>query len=208
MTNLQRPRKGANVDDINSRDNIENVETAYMNSVVELKRYIARMLPNSHHTAEVDDIAQEVFLRAYAAKKKQKLEFGRAYLYKIARHLSLNVSRKRKRSVECVVEDFVRDGVADNMCGQAEQLFQRDKLKALNEAMALLPAKCREVFVLRHFEQMSHKEIAAKLEISTSTVEKHIAKGLLITSRHMKTTGYAEENSNELSRSKIKTSTN
>lgn len=168
----------------------EDVETAYLSSLSELKRYISRMLPNASLTSEVDDIAQEVFLRAYTAKKNEKLEYGKAYLFKVARHLSFNASRKRKRSVEHVVEDFVFEGVAEDVQGHAEQLFQRDRLKALNEAMATLPPKCREVFFLRHFEGLSHKEISKKLTISTSTVEKHIAKALLITSRHMQATGF------------------
>lgn len=190
MSNNSLPSQQEQRDEETSISSGENVETAYLNSLTELKRYIVRLLPNSHLTSEVDDIAQEVFLRAYAAKKNQKLEFGRAYLYKIARHLSFNVSRKRRRSVELVVEDFVREGVAEDVQGHAEQLFQRDRLKALNEAMATLPPKCREVFFLRHFEGLSHKEIAMKLDISPSTVEKHIAKALLITSRHMKASGY------------------
>ncbi len=192
MTNIKGVNVQAQSEGI-SVETGEDLETAYLNSLSELKRYIVRLLPNSRFTAEVDDIAQEVFLRAYAAKKRQKLEFGKAYLFKVARHISFNISRKNHRSVEDVVADFVYEGVAEEVQGQAEQLFQRDRLKALNEAMAVLPPKCRKVFFLRHFEGLSHKEIAKNMDISTSTVEKHIAKALLVTSRHMKAIGFNEE---------------
>jgi RNA polymerase sigma-70 factor (ECF subfamily) len=48
-----------------------------------------------------------------------------------------------------------------------------------------LPDKCREVFLLSRFDNLSHQAIAQKLNISVSTVEKHIVKALKIVRRHV-----------------------
>jgi len=50
--------------------------------------------------------------------------------------------------------------------------------KKLNEAIETLPERCRIVFCMSRFEQLSYKEIAAKLDISVKTVENQISKAL------------------------------
>ena len=164
----------------------EDATTAYLKSLPELKRYISRLLPHAARSGEIDDIAQEVFARAYAAKKKQKLENGRGFLFRIARNLSYNASTKRKKNVEQTVEDFVLEGVISNVPTVEDEVIHKQRLIALTDAMSQLPPKCREAFFLRHFEGVSHKGIAERMNIAASTVEKHLAKALLLTSRAMK----------------------
>jgi RNA polymerase sigma factor (sigma-70 family) len=48
-----------------------------------------------------------------------------------------------------------------------------------------LPHKCREVFLLSRINNLSHQAIAEKLNISVSTVEKHIVKALKIVRKHV-----------------------
>ena len=57
-------------------------------------------------------------------------------------------------------------------------LFDGDLRESLTEAIASLPPKCREVFIMSYLEDMSNKEISAKLDISLSTVENHMYKAL------------------------------
>ncbi len=177
---------------MNLRDKItgskpkEDAATAYLNSLPELRRYISKLLPHAARSGEIDDIAQEVFVRAYAAKKSQKLKNARGFLFRIARNLSFNATRRRQKYVEETVEDFVLEGVLSSEPNVEDQLFHKQRLRALTAAMSDLPPKCRDAFFLRHFEGMSHKEIAARMNISTSTAEKHLAKALLLTSKAMR----------------------
>jgi RNA polymerase sigma-70 factor (ECF subfamily) len=50
--------------------------------------------------------------------------------------------------------------------------------QALRDAIAQLPPRTREVLRLNRLEGLTHAEVASKLEISDSSVQKHLAKGL------------------------------
>ncbi len=57
-------------------------------------------------------------------------------------------------------------------------LFDGDLHKSLDEAIAGLPPKCREVFKMSYIEDIPNKEISARLGVSLSTVENHIYSAL------------------------------
>ena len=61
-----------------------------------------------------------------------------------------------------------------------EKLEAAELQSVIDQAVDQLPERCRLVFVLSRFEQMSHKEIANQLDISPKTVENQITKALKI----------------------------
>jgi RNA polymerase sigma-70 factor (ECF subfamily) len=79
--------------------------------------------------------------------------------------------------------DNKQSSVQENMEGQELETY-------INKAIDQLPEKCRMVFVLSRFEQLSYKEVAAKLGISTKTVENQISKAL----KHLRTAIYDRNN--------------
>lgn len=60
-----------------------------------------------------------------------------------------------------------------------ESISHAQDLILLSEAMAALPTRCRHVIVLQKIHGLSYKEIGRRLGISESTVNAHIAKGVL-----------------------------
>ncbi|MGH8547062.1 MAG: sigma-70 family RNA polymerase sigma factor, partial [Methylococcales bacterium] len=64
-------------------------------------------------------------------------------------------------------------------CSSEDWLAVRQKLEILDRAVAELPPKCRQVFLLRKVEQLSHAEIAERLGISRSMVEKHLHRAMM-----------------------------
>jgi RNA polymerase sigma factor (sigma-70 family) len=60
----------------------------------------------------------------------------------------------------------------------AQQVMARQELELLERAIAGLPQGCREVLLLRKVEQLSHREIAERVGIAVSTVEKQHARAL------------------------------
>lgn len=167
----------------------EDVETAYLSALPALRRYVQRLL-RSGDAGEVDDIVQETYVRAATAKGGERLGYAKAYLFRIARNLSFKSKTRQASAVVKLVEDFAAEGIIDNVVPQPDRLHQKRRLKVFYDAVSRLPPQCRQVFILRQIDGLSHREISTRLGISTSTVEKHIAKGLRLCVKYLTDLGY------------------
>lgn len=148
----------------------------YRATIAPLRRYLARLLGN---TSEAQDVAHDAYLRLYrhSGNGIEQADRPEALLYTVARRLAIN--RLRRRSVS----PFERRGLdanaaASSQPGVAQQVMARQELKLLEDAIAGLPAGCRAVLVLRKVELLSHRQIAERLGIAVSTVEKQHARAL------------------------------
>jgi RNA polymerase sigma-70 factor, ECF subfamily len=126
------------------------------------------------------DTAQEVFVDLWRRRQElPEINSLKAYLRRGVCNKSLDILRHRKR---WQTEDAFPETISDN--SRTEQLAETSELtEAVQNAIAELPEKCRTVFLLSRYEQLSHKEIAEKLDISTKTIENQMTKAL----RHMRT---------------------
>lgn len=128
--------------------------------------------------ADVEDIAQEAFLKALNVHKKRPLDDPKTYVFKVARNLAIDFLRRKKViNFKALVEED-ESNVVDSMMGIQEEISRKQEFEFLNEAVDSLPKKCRQIITLRKLYGMSHKEIAAKLNISTNTVESQISIGI------------------------------
>jgi RNA polymerase sigma factor (sigma-70 family) len=145
-----------------------------------LRRYLQRFFSRAQ---DVEDALQEVFVRAYAAEARGPILLPRAYLFRVAKHVSLNEISRRKNSATDSVEDFDDPDVigSGNQPGLEQEVDGRRQLALFAKAVAALPGQCRKVLVLKKIEGLSQREIATRLGIAESTVEKHLAKALLLT---------------------------
>lgn len=162
---------------------------AYLDNQDALKRYIARF---GVCAEEADDIAQETFLKGFAAEQITGIREPRPFLFRIAKNLALNTLRTRRRAPTDMIEDFGGDGIIvdERQALAEEQLDANKKLAALAMAVALLPPQCRRVFIMARVEGLRHKQIASRLSITVSNVEKLVAKGLLKCNRYLREQGY------------------
>lgn len=152
-----------------------------------LRRYLRRYSLNEDAAA---DLAQEAFLRTYAASEKDAIEHPRAFLFQTARNLALNDIRNRKRAGTEAVADFDDLGVYDQYPSLESAHISREEFEVLCDAIEELPEQCQRVFVLRKIYQCSYKEISAELGIAVSTVEKHVAKGATACHRYLSERGH------------------
>jgi RNA polymerase sigma factor (sigma-70 family) len=145
-----------------------------------LRRYLSRFFARSQ---DIEDALQEVFVRAYSAEARGPILLPRAYLFRVAKHVSLNEIARRKTSATDSVEDFDDPDVvgSGNQPGLEQEVDGRRQLALFAKAVAALPGQCRKVLVLKKIEGLSQREIATRLGIAESTVEKHLAKALLLT---------------------------
>ncbi len=145
-----------------------------------LRRYLGRFFARSQ---DVDDLLQEVFVRAYAMEARRPILMPRAYLFRVAKHVALNELARRKNSATDSVEDFEQPDVigSETQPGVEQLVDGRRRLALFANAVAALPSQCRKVLVMKKIEGLSQREIAERLGIAESTVEKHLAKALLLT---------------------------
>lgn len=146
----------------------------YQRTLAPLRRHLARILGN---TSEAQDIAHDAYLRVYPVIEQQQAEKPEALLYTTARRLAFN-RLKRRRIVPFLPESPRDDFLPASTPGVAQQVMARQELQQLEQAIAALPEGCRTVLLLRKIELLSHQEIADRLGIAISTVEKQHARAL------------------------------
>jgi RNA polymerase sigma-70 factor (ECF subfamily) len=144
-----------------------------------VRKQIARLVSRVVHPADIEDIVQEAFVRSFEAERSQKIEHPRAFLLKTAWNLALNHVAGAERRLADSLESLPGAGriaSGENLEAQAEA---HERLLLFCRAVRELPLQCRRAFLLKKVYGMSQRDIAAYLGISESTVEKHVAKGLL-----------------------------
>jgi RNA polymerase sigma factor (sigma-70 family) len=128
---------------------------------------------------DVEDLVQEAYVRICALPDGQVVDSPRALLFRIARNLAVDRARQRWTRATDDVADFEPLNVSSEEAEPDEQVDARRRFESFCAAVDSLPPLCRRVFVLRKVYQLSHAEIAAVLGVSHSTIEKHVAKGLV-----------------------------
>jgi RNA polymerase sigma factor (sigma-70 family) len=142
----------------------------------ELVAHLTKKLRSRDHAM---DVAQETFLRVLTQPPYVAIEQPRAFLYKTAWNLCLDLFRKQRRQAE---ESLELDEIQDALTVSADQdaiVEAKQQVTLLCRAIQELPPKCRRVFLLHKFKERSHAEIAAQLGITKSMVEKHIIKAMV-----------------------------
>ena len=140
-----------------------------------LKKFLRRFMSNIH---DIEDICQETILRALEAEKSREIHDPRAFLFGVTKNIVRKKLDKESRSVIDFIVDFTPREYVDNEPSVEECIDSRKKMHIFTEAVSTLPQQCQRVFVLKKVYGYSHKEIAGQLNISISTVEKHVATGL------------------------------
>lgn len=156
---------------------LSTVVEAYLENEVALKRYLRRFI-RSREAA--DDLAQEAFLRTFAAESGRMIEAPKAFLFKVAKNLALNeLARQSSMAIEPLGDFDGREVLEDSSQAAVDNvIYSRERVRLLARAVAALPPQCAKVFILRKMQGMSQKEIAVRLNISVRTVESHVALGL------------------------------
>ena len=156
------------------------VEHAFRENAGSLSRFLRRFFNSS---ADVEDLLQETFLKVFEAEHTTNIVTPRAFLFKTAKNLALNeLGKRRTRRTEAVADLDLLDVISTEQEASASnpeaQAVIEERLKLASAAVDALSPRVREVFLLRKVHGLKQREIAARLGIAESTVEKHIAKGL------------------------------
>jgi RNA polymerase sigma-70 factor (ECF subfamily) len=125
-------------------------------------------------TADVEDVAQEVFLRIMRYEKTELIEHPQAYLYKIASNVAAEWSIRAARSSGHEAKWLT------NLPGgeQPDALLLRAQSQAeIKRALNALQPRQREVLKLYFTEELGHSAIAERTSQTLRSVRRHFARG-------------------------------
>jgi RNA polymerase sigma factor (sigma-70 family) len=163
-----------------------------------LHRYLQRFTSGAE---DVEDLVQETYVRMYSLPDYRKIESPRALLFRIAHNMAVERARRQSTQATDSVADLELLNVYSTEAPADEQIDARQRFESFCAAVDRLPPLCRRVFVLRKVYRLSHDEIAEVLGVSHSTIEKHVAKGLVRCRDYMRGTGMEMTDVNNLSAS-------
>jgi len=129
-----------------------------------------------HEGEKAKDMAQDAFVELWNRRETLTITSGlKAYLRQVVVNKCLNYIKREKRldfsENAMLPEKLITPAATDN-------LEYEDTRKTVQDAIDTLPEKCRIIFCMSRFDEKSHKEIAAELNISTKTIENQITRAL------------------------------
>jgi RNA polymerase sigma-70 factor (ECF subfamily) len=154
--------------------NTKVFETLFKQWYEPLCRYAYSML---HNQDEAEDIAQKTFCKLWDQREKMEIHTSiKSYLYRMVHNACLNKIKQWQIQSEHH-EQIAYSSVS--VVNHVEQAVVHKELSHQIElAIAALPERCREVFLLSRMQHLSYIQIAQKMQISPNTVETQIVKAL------------------------------
>jgi len=119
-----------------------------------------------------EDIVQEQFVYIWENKKKlDNKVLIKSYLYISVKHRSIDYLRKKYKKNKESLENIPEINLIEKLPNPEEILENKELEVIIKKAIACLPEKCRIIFTMKKYGDLTNKEIAGKLNISVKTIE-------------------------------------
>jgi RNA polymerase sigma-70 factor (ECF subfamily) len=135
-------------------------------------RQIARRTRNQ---ADAEDLMHSAYLRLEAYRANKPVQDPAAFLVRTAYNLNIDNFRRDRH----LSDPSNAVHVEDSAPLQDEVVEARARLDRVKQGLARLSPRTREIFLMHRLSNLKYHEIAKQLEISSSAVEKHVAKAVL-----------------------------
>lgn len=144
---------------------------------------------------DAEEVVSEVFVRIWQTRERLAVRVSlKSYLYAATRNIALNHLRRlgaEERMIGRASIQGALPGVLSPADAGASDLDTRELEQAIDAAIASLPPRRREIFLLHRLHGLTYAEIAAALEIAPKTVENHL--GLALKDLRTSLTSFLEE---------------
>lgn len=138
-----------------------------------LQGWLRKRLGDREHAA---DVAQDTFLRLLVSGRFPGHLESRSYLTQIARNLVIDQWRRQR------IEQAYLDSIASLPEPQSPSLETRaiiiETLLQIDAMLDGMPTKVREAFLLSQFEGLTYEQIAERLQVSLSSVQKYMTRAI------------------------------
>ena len=123
-----------------------------------------------------ENIVQEVFVRFWLDKEKIDIKSNvKAYLFTAVKNRSLTYLLHQKKQIN--IDERI-SLMTDNTDSPEEAYIIKEKKNAVARAINQLPEKCRQVYIMNRYDNLSYREISEILDISLNTVKTHMKRAL------------------------------
>ncbi|MCI8210197.1 RNA polymerase subunit sigma-24 [Pseudomonas sp. S25] len=139
-----------------------------------LLRTLQRIVSN-HSIAE--DLLQETYLRVTGALSNRAIEHLEPFIFQTARNLALDHLRARRVRERTLAEDATTaevENVSAPVTSLEDATHARRLVEGLSKSLATLTARQQQIFSLSRLQGLSYVEIAERLDVSASTVQKEL----------------------------------
>ena len=151
----------------------EQIDKLYLEHRCWLSTLIQRRLGCPHHTA---DLVHDTYLRILVSGKLPAAKDSRRYLTHIAKGLVIDVYRRRR--IERAYLDYLMQQPIPVFPSPEARAQAVEALVAVSSLLHGLPYKARQAFLLHRLEGLRYHDIAQRMQVSVSSVEKYIARAL------------------------------
>ncbi|HEX4177243.1 MAG TPA: sigma-70 family RNA polymerase sigma factor [Rhizomicrobium sp.] len=170
VIDLSRPARGAIVAGLGEAMSDTPVSREFWN------RLIREVRNRTRGRADPEELLQAAYLRLVRYRSEHAVENVGAFLVRTAVNIGVDNYRHDKFIADVAPDD---GGACEKSPLQDEVLAARARLERVREGLSRLTPRTREVFLMHRLDDMKYREIAERLGISQSAVEKHIAKAAL-----------------------------
>jgi len=151
-------------------------ETLFKQWYEPLCRYAYNML---HNQDEAEEIAQKTFCKLWDQREKMEIHTSiKSYLYRMVHNACLN--KIKQWQIQSEHHEVIAYSSASMINHVEQTVVHKELSQQIEFAIAALPERCREVFLLSRMQHLSYIQIAQKMQISPNTVETQIVKALKI----------------------------
>lgn len=142
----------------------------------DVRRWLSVRVPGLT-ASDLDDVVQESYARLLDIGASRIAE-PRAYFFVTARRIAYDIVRRGPVVPIETGTDIEAWNLADDLPGPERHASARWEVERFCEVLRELPARCREAFLLKKIDDLSQREVAKRMGIAESTVEKHLSKAL------------------------------
>ena len=148
-------------------------------SFLEARDDLLRFLKRRGRRDAAEDIVQTAWLKLHERGGDPKSwQEPRAVLFTTAANLKIDAHRRETVAEEALAKEAALQHVDGLGVDPEAQADAAGRLERLSAALAELPPQCRQAFLMNRIDELTHAEIAARLGISTKTVQRHIERAL------------------------------
>ena len=146
--------------------------------------YYAFNVLNDRSLAE--DVLHDVFTNLWVKRESLEISSLKSYLLVAVRNKSIS---QLSKVTFTAIDEVIIDGLSSAPDGE-NQLNEEDLRAVIESAAASLPERCKEIFLMSRFKELSNSEIAEYYNISVRTVENQISLALKHIRRSVRDVGF------------------